>query len=101
MSHTDNKLKNIQRVHLSTFKQADGLIFSCVNGIALTFETVALKTYFLTHSQRPIINCNCSYAKFIESMESYAYDTIFNNVSECSDDEIINIICCCNNLIIL
>jgi hypothetical protein len=92
----NNMKQNV--IRLKSFDDADGLLYCYIEGKCIEFDSIILKNYFINNTQRPIINCNSSYDKFLEEMENFSEISIFNNVNACNDFTILDIVNKTNNL---
>lgn len=90
-----------KKIYVDDWDVAEIYMVQEVKDVFLEFDTIILKNYFLECAQRSIINCNSSYEKFVEDMENYYDDlTIFNNIGNCTDQRIIDIIANTTNLLV-
>ena len=88
-------------IHITSFSDADHLLYLYTNNKYVIFESITLKNYFISNTDRPIINCNSSYEKFIYEMNNcFCEHMVFNNVNFCNDFRILNMINKTNNLIL-
>lgn len=86
-------------VRIIDFNGVDDLLYFFTKDKYVIFDSIVLKNYFISNTNRTIINCNSSYERFIEDMNTYFDDkTIFNNVNFCNDFRILDMIDKTNNL---
>lgn len=86
-------------IHIDDFNGVDDLLYYCIIDKYVIFNRIALKNYFIDNTERPVINCNSSYEKFVEEMENrFNLSAVFNNVNFCTDIRILDLIDKTNNL---
>ena len=103
---SDNTIEDIKSkikhnvIYLHDFEDIDTMLLFDMKDHYLVFDNIMLKNYFTSHTNRNVINCNSSYKRFANDMESFSSDTIFNNINFCNDFDILNIVMNTNNLMI-
>jgi len=86
-------------VRIIDFNGVDDLLYFCTKDKYVIFDSIVLKNYFICNANRTVINCNSSYDRFIQDMNTCFDDkTIFNNVNFCNDFRILDMIDKTNNL---
>ena len=89
---------------ISTFDEIDLLLFDIASGQKknqyIIFKSSSLKSYFLNKVPEMVINCNSSYERFCEDLMSYDNKCIFNNLKNCNDINILQIILNTKNIMI-
>ena len=86
-------------VRIIDFNGVDDLLYFCTKDKYVIFDSISLKNYFISSTDRTVINCNSSYDKFIQDMNMYFDEkSVFNNVNFCNDFRILNMIDKTNNL---
>ena len=80
-------------------EEVDNLVLRISNGkiTNVIFEKTSLKYYFFTKihdvcENVNIINCNSCLERFCESIQKSAQITIFDNLNQCKNPDIINLI---------
>lgn len=98
LENLKNKLKQ-NVIVVKDFSIADGLLCCSLTDRCIIFANYAIKNHFIDNVERPIINCNSSYEKFVDDMEHcFCKEAIFNNINYCNDIHILEIVDKTNNL---
>lgn len=86
-------------ITIRNIEEVDNLVLHISNGtmINVIFEKTSLKYYFFTKihdvcENVNIINCNSCLERFCESIQENAQITIFDNLNQCKNSDIINLI---------
>lgn len=97
IANIKNQLKR-NVIKLKNYDEVDSFLLMDYKDKYVIFDNVQVKNYLL-NSLDNIINCNSSYDKFANEMNSYYNSkTVFANIKNCNDFTILSLINNTNNI---